>query len=250
MKRKARTEMGTFSASAIDLFASALGAFIIITVVLFPYFPNLSPDPLKAIIDQLRSDKDAIEIALSDTKDKNQALTIQNSTLQTNVGTLTGQLGDLTSKVGDLSNGLSSANGALADKDKLIADLKGQLADLSGQMDGLAFIGIEPNSDHIQIVIDYSGSTQSYKRQIDSAVRLIIGRLNEQKHSLKIVSFASPNSSNQFTYWPNKSGYNQFLSKAVKDAAIGFVVSRSIDAKAGTPTLEVMEQVLRTSPPS
>ena len=39
MKRKNR-EVSIFSMSALDLFASALGAFILITVVMFPYFPN------------------------------------------------------------------------------------------------------------------------------------------------------------------------------------------------------------------
>ena len=39
MKRKNR-EINIFSMSALDLFASALGAFILLTVVIFPYFPN------------------------------------------------------------------------------------------------------------------------------------------------------------------------------------------------------------------
>ena len=39
MKRKNR-EIGIFSMSALDLFASALGAFILLVVVIFPYFPN------------------------------------------------------------------------------------------------------------------------------------------------------------------------------------------------------------------
>ncbi len=39
MKRRS-TEINIFGMSALDLFASALGAFILITVVLFPYFPN------------------------------------------------------------------------------------------------------------------------------------------------------------------------------------------------------------------
>ena len=33
-------EISVFNMSALDLFASALGAFILITLVLFPYFPN------------------------------------------------------------------------------------------------------------------------------------------------------------------------------------------------------------------
>ena len=39
MKRRSR-EVSIFSMSALDLFASALGAFILIAIVMFPYFPN------------------------------------------------------------------------------------------------------------------------------------------------------------------------------------------------------------------
>lgn len=39
MKRKSR-DIQIFNLSALDLFASALGAFILISVVLFPFFPN------------------------------------------------------------------------------------------------------------------------------------------------------------------------------------------------------------------
>lgn len=37
----AKREFNIFSMSALDLFASALGAFILIALVIFPYFPNM-----------------------------------------------------------------------------------------------------------------------------------------------------------------------------------------------------------------
>ena len=40
MKKRSR-EINIFSMSALDLFASAMGAFILITIVLFPFFPNM-----------------------------------------------------------------------------------------------------------------------------------------------------------------------------------------------------------------
>ena len=43
MKRGGR-DISIFSMSALDLFASALGAFILIAIVLFPFFPNISPE--------------------------------------------------------------------------------------------------------------------------------------------------------------------------------------------------------------
>lgn len=44
MKKRSR-EINIFSMSALDLFASALGAFILITVILLPYFPNTGDSP-------------------------------------------------------------------------------------------------------------------------------------------------------------------------------------------------------------
>ncbi len=43
--RRPNREINIFGMSALDLFASALGAFILITLVLFPYFPNISSAP-------------------------------------------------------------------------------------------------------------------------------------------------------------------------------------------------------------
>ena len=54
-------EINVFNMSALDLFASALGAFILITLVLFPYFPNTGDsqervDEVKAQLAQANAD--------------------------------------------------------------------------------------------------------------------------------------------------------------------------------------------------
>ena len=48
MKRRNR-EISIFSMSALDLFASALGAFILIAIVIFPYFPNTARSPVVVV---------------------------------------------------------------------------------------------------------------------------------------------------------------------------------------------------------
>ena len=56
MKRRSR-DINVFSMSALDLFASALGAFILIAVVIFPYFPNTGmadPGGLDDALERLR----------------------------------------------------------------------------------------------------------------------------------------------------------------------------------------------------
>jgi hypothetical protein len=63
MQRRNR-EINIFSMSALDLFASAMGAFILIAIVLFPYFPNTGASEvdvaeLRGRIDQLREEREA-----------------------------------------------------------------------------------------------------------------------------------------------------------------------------------------------
>lgn len=56
MRRRLR-EHNIFGMAALDLFASALGAFILITVVLLPYFPNTRD--WRELVAELRSSLDA-----------------------------------------------------------------------------------------------------------------------------------------------------------------------------------------------
>ena len=63
MKTRSK-EIDIFSMSALDLFASALGAFILVAVVLFPYFPNTGDSPervaeVRAQLEQVQSELDA-----------------------------------------------------------------------------------------------------------------------------------------------------------------------------------------------
>ena len=85
MKRKNR-DINIFSMSALDLFASAMGAFVIIAVIMMPYFPNTGDSPERVAdvreelegqiaeilrqLEETRSDLDDTREALEDTEDK------------------------------------------------------------------------------------------------------------------------------------------------------------------------------------
>ncbi len=77
MRSRSR-EINIFSMSALDLFASALGAFILIAVVLFPYFPNTGDSKVRvaAVQDQLvqaQSQLQASQSQLAQAQDQLQA---------------------------------------------------------------------------------------------------------------------------------------------------------------------------------
>ncbi len=67
MKRRSG-EINIFSMSALDLFASALGAFILIAIVLFPYFPNIgaSPEDVAALRAQLNETRQQLQTCRAD----------------------------------------------------------------------------------------------------------------------------------------------------------------------------------------
>ena len=72
MKKSSR-EINIFSMSALDLFASALGAFILIAIILFPYFPNTGDSPervaeVRAELAQVQQELQQTEAELQQTQ--------------------------------------------------------------------------------------------------------------------------------------------------------------------------------------
>lgn len=70
MRARSR-EINIFSMSALDLFASALGAFILIAVVLFPYFPNTGDSPER--VAEVKAQLAAVQAALDQEKTAHEA---------------------------------------------------------------------------------------------------------------------------------------------------------------------------------
>ena len=70
MKSRSR-EINIFSMSALDLFASALGAFILIAVALFPYFPNTGDSPER--VAEVRAQLERVQRELQQAQSELQA---------------------------------------------------------------------------------------------------------------------------------------------------------------------------------
>lgn len=78
MKLKSK-EINIFSMSALDLFASALGAFIILTVAMMPFFPNTGDSPekvsdIKKELAEAEAERDKTKADLAEEEQKNAAL--------------------------------------------------------------------------------------------------------------------------------------------------------------------------------
>ena len=78
MKLKSK-EINIFSMSALDLFASALGAFIVLTVAMMPFYPNTGDSPekvadIKEELAKAEAELTQTKAALEEEEKKNQAL--------------------------------------------------------------------------------------------------------------------------------------------------------------------------------
>ncbi len=120
--RSKNREISIFSISALDLFASALGAFIIITIVLLPYFPNTGDSAervanVRAELERVRAHADSLQTQLDEAMDQLG----QERALNENLRNELAELQELYAETGQLRSDLSSCQRSM---DTLQSDLE------------------------------------------------------------------------------------------------------------------------------
>ena len=133
MKRRNR-EVSIFSMSALDLFASALGAFILIAIVMFPYFPNTgmaSEADLDAALDELRDAVAGNDELTRITDELNQAI----DDLRTELATCRNELAACRNENQDQQRRIADQDRRLGDQERQIADQDRQLEDQERQIE-------------------------------------------------------------------------------------------------------------------
>ena len=88
MKKRSR-EINIFSMSALDLFASAMGAFILITIVLFPYFLNKDESLERIAEERAKLDQERVRLE----QEKSQ-ISPKNNSLEERVKALEQEIDD------------------------------------------------------------------------------------------------------------------------------------------------------------
>ena len=151
MKRRSR-EINVFSLSAIDLFACAMGAFILLSLILFQYYLKAQKIPEPVPIDQNASPEDQV-------KQLQQALDSANLKIQ--------QL-------------QSAAADALESVDALRNE--------SSRNRQLAFLGIVTKAKSFVILIDMSGSMKEYDRLVSKTLAELVEQMDSE-YRCQIIGF-------------------------------------------------------------
>ena len=114
---KARSrEVNVFSMSALDLFASALGAFILISIVLMPYFLRLDPEEVADLRRELREERNTsaeLRSRLEEAQSELQQCRQQEAACREDLATLEQEVARLQDALDQAQAELAEARGEL-----------------------------------------------------------------------------------------------------------------------------------------
>lgn len=206
MKKRSR-ELSIFSMSALDLFASALGAFILITIVLLPFFPNLNMSgQAQAKLEQAQAELEQAQAKLEQEKAK-------------------------------LKQEKAELERAKAQAPKIEKQLAKRVEALQQEIDDTTvLLGIKTKAKKFAFVIDMSGSIyqrgqQDYRSFITLAIQDMLAAFKAEIE----VSLIGFQGSNRLHYWPQNRGYFH-VKKNTRTRVVGQVNDWMKLVNGGTPT--------------
>ena len=228
MKSRNR-ELNIFSMSALDLFASAMGAFILIAFVLFPYFPNTG---------------DAEEIAkLIQEKDK---LMGERDKLIGEKDKLIGErdklIGERDKLIGERDKLIGERDKLIGERDKLVKG-KGGGGGKAVQKDSTSvLLGIKTIAKKFVIVVDMSGSIEEYRDFVKLSIQDMLSSFRTEIELVMIGFHGS-----QLHYWPENRQYFQ-VGRNTRNPVMTKINSWMGQVGGGTPTREALIAALALNP--
>ena len=271
MKKRSR-EINIFSMSALDLFASAMGAFILITIVLFPFFPNLS-DSSKRIVEEkarleqerakLRQERTGLEqdraklkqekAKVSKTKVEDAELQREKARLEQQQARLKQERAKLEQEMTRLEQERSRLKQAITEVSKTKNNpLEERIKALEEQIDGTSvLLGIKTTAKKFVIAVDMSGSIyqpggQDYRQFITLSVRDILTSF-QSEIELVLVGFHAPNRRARLHFWPENRRYFR-VQKNTRNRVVATINNWMGLVDGGTPTREALLAALALNP--
>lgn len=222
-------QTSVFSTSAIDLFASALGAFILLVMILFPYYRNAGSD---------------------DAFSRTQEIQDMRRLASGEIAELLADQRTSTSEVRELDEANRGIEAQISRIRQQMADIKTQLAEepvkepepveeITEEPEALvagvefSILGLASEKKSFVIVIDMSGSMLSYTDLMVDSVLDLLEPL-DASNDFAIIGYQG-NPSPTLWSFPDRSGLVQ-ATPANLDNAKNFVLSLARRFSGSTPT--------------
>ena len=253
MKKRSR-ELSIFSMSALDLFASALGAFILITIVLLPFFPNLNMsgqekaelEQAQAELAQAKAELAQAEAELEQAKAKSER---EKAKLEREKAKLEQEKAKLAQAKAKSEREKAKLERVKAKAPKTKSQLEKRVEALQQEIDDTTvLLGIKTKAKKFVFVIDMSGSIyqlgqQDYRQFITLSIQDMLAAFKSEIE-VCLIGFQG---SNRLHYWPQNRGYFQ-VKKNTRDRVVGQVKNWMKLVDGGTPTRAALLAAIALDP--
>ena len=231
--KKRRRELNIFSMSMLDLFASALGAFMLITIVLLPFFPNLNISGLEEA--ELEREKATLEQAKAELEQAETALEREKAMLEQ-------QTAKLEQEKTELERAMAKAPRTKSPLEKQVAALQQEIDDTS------VLLGIRTKAKKFVFVIDMSSSIyqpeqHDYRQFIALSVQDMLAAFKSEIE-VRLIGFQG---TDLLHYWPQDGGYFQ-VKKNTRDRVVSLVKNWMKSIGGGSPTRVALLAALALHP--
>ena len=267
MKRRSR-ELSIFSMSALDLFASALGAFILITIVLLPFFPNLNMsgqekaelEQAEAELERAKAELAQAEAELEQAKAKSEREKAKLEREKTKLEREKAKLERAKAKAPKTESQLEKRVEALqkelerakAKAPKTESQLEKRVEALQKEIDDTTvLLGIKTKAKKFVFVIDMSGSIyrsaqQDYRQFIILSIQDMLASFRSEIE-VSLIGFHAPNHRTDLYYWPQNRGYFQ-VTKNTRDRVLSQVRNWMNRVDGYTPTRAALLAAIELRP--
>lgn len=226
MKRPNRS-LEIFSISALDLFASALGAFILVAVILFPYYLKnwevVAEN--KRLQEELQATRDQLQEARSAAAAERQRAAAAEA------------------RLAGARKQAESASRRAAAASKEAAAAESQAKQKAKVSTVFALLGINTQAKSFVILIDMSNSMRAYTRiMVDTIDRLL--KPMEDDIQLTIIGFNAPFGAPELHPW-TRGGELVAMTPEGKRKAVNYAQQLAQGFAGKTPTHAALREALR-----
>jgi hypothetical protein len=232
-------DTAVFSTSAIDLFASALGAFILLVMLLFPYYRHAGPDDSFARTQDIMEKRRLASGQLEELKTRQQELQSELEQLtQSNQGREQ-QLSRLRKELMDVKNQLAAIPVDITEPVEIDTPEPEPKALTKGVE--FSILGIASQVKTFVIVVDMSGSMLQYEELMVRSVLEILKPLDETNQFAIVGYHGNP----QPVLWSFPQG-NKLLPATEENLKLAETFTHSLVRKfvGSTPTHFALQAAL------
>jgi hypothetical protein len=229
--RSPNRETSVFTTSAIDLFASALGAFILLVMILFPYYRNAGDDAafsrtqeiqeLRRLasgeVANLLADQQVAQSEIQDLNESNRGIEAQISRIRKQLADIKTQLAEKPVPVPEPVEEIIEET----EPEALTAGVE------------FSILGLATEAKSFVIVVDMSGSMLSYTDLMIKSVLELLEPLDDS-NEFAIIGYQGNPSPVLWTY-PDQGGLSRGTPQNL-DGARGFIQSLARRFAGSTPT--------------